>query len=143
VAVNLSQVVAANTASRQRAAREAEVLLTEEQRDFESWRDSLATVPTIKVCRSCTSGQVAAEIAAAHSGTSAGRAFEYQCVDMQRCSSMSCQRYPKTARLVCHTVLLAWPSTCPGSFLLSSNNAAGAARQGRGHSQQRAGADAV
>ena len=47
---DLKEVVAANTASRQRAAREAEVLLAEEQRDFESWRDSLATVPTIKVC---------------------------------------------------------------------------------------------
>ena len=46
---DLKEVVAANTASRQRAAREAEVLLAEEQRDFESWRDSLATVPTIKV----------------------------------------------------------------------------------------------
>ena len=44
-----AQVVAANTASRQEAAREAEALLQEEQRDFESWRDSLATVPTIKV----------------------------------------------------------------------------------------------
>lgn len=42
-------MVAANTASRQQAAREAEVLLQEEQLEFESWRDSLATVPTIKV----------------------------------------------------------------------------------------------
>ena len=50
---DLKEVVAANTASRQRAAREAEVLLAEEQRDFESWRDSLATVPTIKVQRAC------------------------------------------------------------------------------------------
>jgi glutamyl-tRNA reductase len=48
---DLKEVVAANTASRQRAAREAEVLLAEEQRDFESWRDSLATVPTIKALR--------------------------------------------------------------------------------------------
>ncbi len=45
--------MAANTASRQRAAQEAEALLAEEQREFESWRDSLATVPTIKV-RTCT-----------------------------------------------------------------------------------------
>lgn len=52
---DLKEVVAANTASRQRAAREAEVLLAEEQRDFESWRDSLATVPTIKVGHACIS----------------------------------------------------------------------------------------
>lgn len=56
---DLKEVVAANTASRQRAAREAEVLLAEEQRDFESWRDSLATVPTIKVCHACSSNVLA------------------------------------------------------------------------------------
>jgi glutamyl-tRNA reductase len=44
-----AQVVAANTASRWQAAQQAEVLLAEERREFESWRDSLATVPTIKV----------------------------------------------------------------------------------------------
>jgi len=48
---DLKEVVAANTASRQQAAREAEVLLQEEQLEFESWRDSLATVPTIKALR--------------------------------------------------------------------------------------------
>ena len=45
----LAQVVAANTASRQQAAREAEVLLEQEQNAFEAWRDHLAAVPTIKV----------------------------------------------------------------------------------------------
>ena len=44
-----AQVVAANTASRQQAAREAEVLLEQEQNAFEAWRDHLAAVPTIKV----------------------------------------------------------------------------------------------
>ncbi len=34
------------------AAAEAEVLIREEQRSFEGWRDSLETVPTIKALRS-------------------------------------------------------------------------------------------
>jgi hypothetical protein len=34
------------------AAAEAEVLIKEEQRAFEAWRDSLETVPTIKALRS-------------------------------------------------------------------------------------------
>jgi glutamyl-tRNA reductase len=33
------------------AAAEAEVLIKEEQRSFEGWRDSLETVPTIKALR--------------------------------------------------------------------------------------------
>lgn len=45
----LLQVVAANKEERARAAAEAEVLLAEEQLAFEAWRDSLETVPTIKV----------------------------------------------------------------------------------------------
>lgn len=44
-----AQVVAANKEERARAAAEAEVLLAEEQLAFEAWRDSLETVPTIKV----------------------------------------------------------------------------------------------
>ena len=43
------QVVEANKMSRREAAGEAEVLLQEEQLSFEAWRDSLETVPTIKV----------------------------------------------------------------------------------------------
>jgi glutamyl-tRNA reductase len=34
------------------AASEAEVLIRQEQRSFEGWRDSLETVPTIKALRS-------------------------------------------------------------------------------------------
>lgn len=34
---------------RRKAAAEAEVLLRQEQLSFEAWRDSLETVPTIKV----------------------------------------------------------------------------------------------
>ena len=48
---DLKEVVAMNKASRQQAAREAEVLLVEEQLSFEAWRDSLETVPTIKALR--------------------------------------------------------------------------------------------
>ena len=44
------QVVEANKFERRKAAGEAEVLLAEEQLSFEAWRDSLETVPTIKVC---------------------------------------------------------------------------------------------
>ena len=43
------QVVDANKDARAKAAAEADVLLTEEQLAFEAWRDSLETVPTIKV----------------------------------------------------------------------------------------------
>eukprot|EP00798_Chlamydomonas_sp_ICE-L_P030390 gene30390-35399_t len=49
---DLKEVVCRNTESRQAAAQEAEVLLVQEQRSFESWRDSLETVPTIKALRS-------------------------------------------------------------------------------------------
>ena len=43
------QVVEANKVQRREAAGEAEVLLQQEQLSFEAWRDSLETVPTIKV----------------------------------------------------------------------------------------------
>ena len=41
--------MAANKEERRKAAGEAEGLLTEERIAFEAWRDSLETVPTIKV----------------------------------------------------------------------------------------------
>ena len=47
------QVVEANKGARAKAAAEADALLTEEQLAFEAWRDSLETVPTIKVRRLC------------------------------------------------------------------------------------------
>lgn len=43
------QVVEANKDARAKAAAEAEALLQQEQLAFEAWRDSLETVPTIKV----------------------------------------------------------------------------------------------
>ncbi|KAG2491933.1 hypothetical protein HYH03_009666 [Edaphochlamys debaryana] len=49
---DLKEVVAANKEGRAQAAAEAEVLIKEEQRAFEAWRDSLETVPTIKALRS-------------------------------------------------------------------------------------------
>eukprot|EP00955_Chlamydomonas_euryale_P054701 355915-Chlamydomonas_euryale.AAC.4 len=48
---DLKEVVAANKESRAAAAAEAELLLKEELRAFEAWRDSLETVPTIKALR--------------------------------------------------------------------------------------------
>jgi len=49
---DLKEVVQANKAARRQAAMEAEALLMEEIAAFESWRDSLETVPTIKALRS-------------------------------------------------------------------------------------------
>jgi glutamyl-tRNA reductase len=49
---DLKEVVAGNKEARAQAAAEAEVLLRDEQRSFEAWRDSLETVPTIKALRS-------------------------------------------------------------------------------------------
>ena len=43
------QVVSKNKHERRKAAQEAEGLLVEERLNFEAWRDSLETVPTIKV----------------------------------------------------------------------------------------------
>lgn len=48
---DLKEVVAGNKEARAQAAAEAEILLKEEQRSFEAWRDSLETVPTIKALR--------------------------------------------------------------------------------------------
>lgn len=46
---SVAQVVEANKDARAKAAAEADALLTQEQLAFEAWRDSLETVPTIKV----------------------------------------------------------------------------------------------
>ena len=52
---HLKEVVEGNKQERRKAAGEAEVLLRQEQLSFEAWRDSLETVPTIKVseCDAC------------------------------------------------------------------------------------------
>ena len=42
-------MVSKNKHERRKAAQEAEGLLVEERLNFEAWRDSLETVPTIKV----------------------------------------------------------------------------------------------
>ena len=46
---DLKEVVSRNKEERRKAADEACVLLDQEQLAFEAWRDSLETVPTIKV----------------------------------------------------------------------------------------------
>ena len=48
---NLKEVVAANKEDRLRKAMEAQVIIGEESGQFEAWRDSLGTVPTIKKLR--------------------------------------------------------------------------------------------
>ncbi|GLJ25981.1 hypothetical protein SUGI_0498280 [Cryptomeria japonica] len=48
---DLKEVVEANKEERQRRAMEAEVIIDEELKQFEAWRDSLETVPTIKKLR--------------------------------------------------------------------------------------------
>lgn len=48
---DLKEVVAANKAARQKAANDAKVILSEELNSFNSWRDSLEAVPTIKALR--------------------------------------------------------------------------------------------
>lgn len=58
---DLKEVVAGNKEARAQAAAEAEVLIKEEQRAFEAWRDSLETVPTIKALRSKAESIRAAE----------------------------------------------------------------------------------
>ncbi|KAI8468455.1 MAG: Glutamyl-tRNAGlu reductase [Monoraphidium minutum] len=58
---DLKEVVAGNKEARAAAAAEAEVLLREEQRSFEAWRDSLETVPTIKALRAKAEAVRAAE----------------------------------------------------------------------------------
>ena len=47
----MKELAELNKAKREQAAKEAEALLMEEQRNFEAWRDSLETVPTIKRLR--------------------------------------------------------------------------------------------
>ena len=47
---DLKEVVSKNKEERKKAADEAQILLEQEQLTFEAWRDSLETVPTIKVC---------------------------------------------------------------------------------------------
>lgn len=48
---DLKEVVAANKEDRLRKAMEAHAIITEESKQFEAWRDSLETVPTIKKLR--------------------------------------------------------------------------------------------
>lgn len=48
---DLKEVVAANKEDRLRKAMEAQAIIVEESRQFEAWRDSLETVPTIKKLR--------------------------------------------------------------------------------------------
>ncbi|KAK1276807.1 hypothetical protein QJS04_geneDACA001500 [Acorus gramineus] len=48
---NLKEVVEANKEDRIRKAMEAQSIIMEESREFEAWRDSLETVPTIKNLR--------------------------------------------------------------------------------------------
>uniref|UniRef100_A0A1J3K175 Glutamyl-tRNA reductase n=1 Tax=Noccaea caerulescens TaxID=107243 RepID=A0A1J3K175_NOCCA len=48
---DLKEVVAANKEDRVRKAMEAQGIITEESKQFEAWRDSLETVPTIKKLR--------------------------------------------------------------------------------------------
>lgn len=52
---DLKEVVSKNKEERRKAADEAQALLAQEQLTFEAWRDSLETVPTIKViiCSIC------------------------------------------------------------------------------------------
>ncbi|KAL2649345.1 hypothetical protein R1flu_017473 [Riccia fluitans] len=53
---DLKEVVAANKEERKRKAQEAQVIIEEELRSFDSWRDSLETVPTIKKLRAYAEG---------------------------------------------------------------------------------------
>ncbi|KAJ0250639.1 Glutamyl-tRNA reductase 2 [Hirschfeldia incana] len=48
---DLKEVVAANKEDRAKKAMEAQSIITEESQQFEAWRDSLETVPTIKKLR--------------------------------------------------------------------------------------------
>ncbi|XP_058069540.1 glutamyl-tRNA reductase 1, chloroplastic-like [Magnolia sinica] len=49
---DLKEVVEANKEDRHRKAMEAQAIIAEESKQFEAWRDSLETVPTIKKLRS-------------------------------------------------------------------------------------------
>ncbi|OVA18968.1 Quinate/shikimate 5-dehydrogenase/glutamyl-tRNA reductase [Macleaya cordata] len=48
---DLKEVVAANKEDRHRKAMEAQTIIADESKQFEAWRDSLETVPTIKKLR--------------------------------------------------------------------------------------------
>jgi glutamyl-tRNA reductase len=69
---DLKEVVVANKEARAAAAAEAEILLREEQRSFEAWRDSLETVPTIKALRAKAEAIRAAEFEKALKGLGDG-----------------------------------------------------------------------
>ncbi|GAA0143463.1 hypothetical protein LIER_35749 [Lithospermum erythrorhizon] len=59
---DLKEVVAANKEDRLRKAMEAHDIITEESKQFEAWRDSLETVPTIKKLRAYAETLRAAEL---------------------------------------------------------------------------------
>lgn len=59
---DLKEVVAANKDDRLRKAMEAQSIITEESKQFEAWRDSLETVPTIKKLRAYAERIRAAEL---------------------------------------------------------------------------------
>ncbi|KAL1194364.1 Glutamyl-tRNA reductase 1 [Cardamine amara subsp. amara] len=59
---DLKEVVAANKEDRMRKAMEAQAIITEESKQFEAWRDSLETVPTIKKLRAYAERIRAAEL---------------------------------------------------------------------------------
>ncbi|XP_073153298.1 glutamyl-tRNA reductase 1, chloroplastic-like [Henckelia pumila] len=59
---DLKEVVAANKEDRLRKAMEAQEIITEESKQFEAWRDSLETVPTIKKLRAYAERIRAAEV---------------------------------------------------------------------------------
>ncbi|KAL0432636.1 UNVERIFIED_CONTAM: Glutamyl-tRNA reductase 1, chloroplastic [Sesamum latifolium] len=59
---DLKEVVAANKEDRYRKAMEAQAIIAEESKQFEAWRDSLATVPTIKKLRAYAERIRAAEL---------------------------------------------------------------------------------
>lgn len=59
---DLKEVVAANKEDRLRKAMEAQAIILEESKQFEAWRDSLETVPTIKKLRAYAERIRAAEL---------------------------------------------------------------------------------
>ncbi|KAG8377414.1 hypothetical protein BUALT_Bualt08G0030500 [Buddleja alternifolia] len=59
---DLKEVVAANKEDRMRKALEAQTIILEESKQFEAWRDSLETVPTIKKLRAYAERIRAAEL---------------------------------------------------------------------------------
>ncbi|KAF4353533.1 hypothetical protein CsatB_008623 [Cannabis sativa] len=59
---DLKEVVAANKEDRLRKAMEAQAIIADESKQFEAWRDSLETVPTIKKLRAYAERIRAAEL---------------------------------------------------------------------------------